>query len=343
MRFVFSLLLFISLAVNNVPFSGAETGVVRGRVTNRAGQGVEGITVRWNQTAALTDKSGNYAITVPRGRRTLAAEKEGKYFVVGFQTVTVSAEPLKGVLFMTTDYGPAAPAFLDVPLVYDGTKEGRLKILKDKSDGGRVNAWFDHRFPANESEEATGTVLMYTGEESAKEAYSGHGGIDFTKTSELTGSKNPDTILAAASGTVVRVVDDQPSAGCEPETTLICGYGNYVVLRHEVGTAPVQVFYTLYGHLESVNGHMKEHLASGTLVLRSDQGDWIGMMGNSGHSHGKHLHFGVFRDDGDGKWGGDLVDRPVDPFGWQGRGDDPYVIKQYGPPSGSVLWLEAKK
>lgn len=56
------------------------------------------------------------------------------------------------------------------------------------------------------------------------------------------------------------------------------GYGNYVKMQHPNGTQ------TLYGHLNSVA------VAAGEPV---NQGDPIGLMGNTGRSTGCHLHFEV--------------------------------------------------
>ncbi len=57
------------------------------------------------------------------------------------------------------------------------------------------------------------------------------------------------------------------------------GYGNWVAIDHGNGLI------TLYGHMSSVNVSRGEKI---------DQGDKIGVMGNTGFSTGKHLHFTVF-------------------------------------------------
>lgn len=56
------------------------------------------------------------------------------------------------------------------------------------------------------------------------------------------------------------------------------GYGNYIVINHDNGSQ------TLYAHLSKI-----EVSANQTV----DQGTEIGKSGNSGHSTGPHLHFGV--------------------------------------------------
>jgi murein DD-endopeptidase MepM/ murein hydrolase activator NlpD len=85
-----------------------------------------------------------------------------------------------------------------------------------------------------------------------------HKGID------LVGSK---TIKAADNGRVT-------FAGVKS------GYGNVIIIDHNNG------YETLYGHLKSIS--VKE----GATV---EKGQKIGVMGNTGHSTGVHLHFEVMK------------------------------------------------
>lgn len=99
----------------------------------------------------------------------------------------------------------------------------------------------------------------------------GHNGLDF-------GCPTGTPVVAVDGGAVVEAANDP------------AGYGRYIKLRHDWGES-------LYAHLAHQLVKVDEPVASGTT---------IGLSGNSGHSTGPHLHFGIrvppyFRDDG---WGG---------------------------------------
>lgn len=76
----------------------------------------------------------------------------------------------------------------------------------------------------------------------------------------------PVPVLATATGKVVEAKSDP------------LGYGNYVIIRHKYG------FYTKYAHLQyfTVQKGQEVH-----------QGQVIGMMGSSGLSTGRHVHYEV--------------------------------------------------
>jgi Peptidase family M23 len=75
------------------------------------------------------------------------------------------------------------------------------------------------------------------------------------------------TLRSIADGVVERVVD----FGNE-------NIGKGVMIRHEDGTVAI------YGHLNEINVKPGQHV---------DAGDVIGLSGNTGHSTGPHLHFGM--------------------------------------------------
>lgn len=64
-------------------------------------------------------------------------------------------------------------------------------------------------------------------------------------------------------------------------TGTISGYGNAVIINHSNG------YTTLYGHLSSITANQGEAI---------EQGDGIGIMGNTGRSTGTHLHFEILKD-----------------------------------------------
>jgi len=93
-----------------------------------------------------------------------------------------------------------------------------------------------------------------------------HSGIDI-------GASFGDTIMAAASGTVIYV--ETPVPGQNYGGT---GYGNYMIIDHGNGVT------TLYGHCQNV------YVTTGQYV---SAGEAIGTVGSTGTSTGSHLHFEV--------------------------------------------------
>ena len=98
-----------------------------------------------------------------------------------------------------------------------------------------------------------------------------------------TGNDNPD-VYSVSGGTVVEV-----KSGC-PDTSTLCYvngssdnvfYGNYITVDHGGG------YRTRYAHLRSVNVTVGQSVAKGQA---------IGVVGWSGNSYGKHLHFEVLKD-----------------------------------------------
>ncbi|CAI6063865.1 M23 family metallopeptidase [Cohnella sp. JJ-181] len=74
--------------------------------------------------------------------------------------------------------------------------------------------------------------------------------------------------VKAADNGVVELADDSMS-----------GYGNAIVINHNNG------YKTLYGHLSKID------VKVGQVI---EQGEAIGVMGNTGHSFGTHLHFEIY-------------------------------------------------
>ena len=91
-----------------------------------------------------------------------------------------------------------------------------------------------------------------------------HSGIDI-------GAGFGDTIMAAASGTVIYVETPVPGQSWGGS-----GYGNYFIIDHGNGVS------TLYAHCTSV------YVSNGQSV---SQGEAVGTVGSTGGSTGSHLHF----------------------------------------------------
>lgn len=120
-----------------------------------------------------------------------------------------------------------------------------------------------------------------------------HGGVDFA------GAGIAGTPIFAVADGVVQPVNPDPG-----------GYGNFVVIRHELNG---QVVDTLYGHMRDV-----PMVRAGDHVTAGQQ---VGVVGSTGRSTGAHLHFGVYPggyNNGQGT--------PVDPMPWlskfKGAGGD---------------------
>lgn len=105
-----------------------------------------------------------------------------------------------------------------------------------------------------------------------------HQGVDIS-------NKAPQIpIYAVADGVVTKVVSTcsrNTSATCQGTT-----YGNYIRVKHTVNG---QSYETLSAHLAAVNVTVNQSVK---------QGQVIGIMGNSGHSTGQHLHFEIHK----GSW-----------------------------------------
>ena len=95
--------------------------------------------------------------------------------------------------------------------------------------------------------------------------YRYHAGVDI---SNNTGTK----IYSVSNGRVITV---------HPYYTPMQGYGKYIVIQHNING---RTYTTLYGHLSAIN------VSEGQVVTKDTV---IGLMGNTGHSFGSHLHLNV--------------------------------------------------
>lgn len=105
-------------------------------------------------------------------------------------------------------------------------------------------------------------------------------------------------IIASASGTVINA-------------KWTGGYGNAVYLQHHIEGKD---YITEYGHLSAIG------VKVGDVV---EQGEVIGLMGNTGRSTGPHLHFGL--QENATHW--DRVKQAVDPFKYLGKANSVNTLK----------------
>ena len=97
-----------------------------------------------------------------------------------------------------------------------------------------------------------------------------HNGVDIGYTLK----EQENNIYANCKGTVIATVTGKGNT----YGTSDHGYGNYVLIKHNNG------YTSLYAHLQTVN------VSVGQIV---DENTTIGVMGNTGYSCGRHLHFEV--------------------------------------------------
>ncbi|MBK8609542.1 MAG: M23 family metallopeptidase [Chitinophagaceae bacterium] len=98
--------------------------------------------------------------------------------------------------------------------------------------------------------------------------------------------KKGTKIFAARDGIVLRLKEDGDKGGADAKFR---PYGNYVVIQHADSAR------TGYWHLQY----------NGVLVNVGDtvkQGQVIGLSGKTGYTYFPHLHFIVWKTDGNGKW-----------------------------------------
>ncbi len=297
---------------------------ISGSVRDQANQPIsEVIITAGSAGSVMTDNTGAFLIpNLMPGWYTLVASKAGLSFTPSQRLVVVddniTAEDFRG----TTDGGPPNP-FLDLPFDYDGSEANYRQALKNWDDEGRINSWFDHKYP--DYSKVSG-IWLYRGDphtENFEEmsgvpcyenfCYDGHNGVDFSRPEVANRSSWP--VLAAANGVVIT-------------PTFHSGYGRNLILYHDAGEG--NGYFTRYAHLDTIS------VTTGITVSALYT---IGLAGNSGSGGaGYHLHFGVYRDDGDGRWE-PSQDKAVDPFGWERTNlIDPWVQDRSGATS-HYLWI----
>ena len=200
------------------------------------------------------------------------------------------------------DYEISDTPFLDLPWDYEADS------MRFEEVALRMSSYFDHEYPLlstslkEESGEIANTVISYKRNAREDFLYSSHDGYDWARSA---GAVLDDPVLAAAPGWATYHYSKY--------------IGNAIFIDHE-------------------NGYQSRyyHLTDNDLVTRSSKKKWvtdrqqIGRVGFTGNvrpagSHGAHIHFMVVKDkDGNGSFDDNIPDGIVDPFGWQGSGEDPW-------------------
>jgi murein DD-endopeptidase MepM/ murein hydrolase activator NlpD len=135
--------------------------------------------------------------------------------------------------------------------------------------------------------DATGGTRDYTGGSgSGAKTYDGHNGIDIDVPNFRWMDAGLSSVLAAASGVVLTVVDNEPD-----RNTSCLGNANLVRVRHADG-------------LVAIYGHLKKGSAAVSVGQEVPAGAILGIVGSSGCSTAPHLHFELR----------DAANRVVDPF-----------------------------
>lgn len=213
----------------------------------------------------------------------------------GYRTVTVrngNGQKLDGERLLYVNAKP--PFSLRMSLRYSST----------------ITAYFDHAIRGWFYDKDTNlTVMSYQGKTGVD--YNGHPAYDYRTVGQLTErnrGKGDVDVLAAADGEVIYAAGGgKTGCNCNVDN---CSIWGALTIQHAEG------YMTCYLHLSN-NGVVKK----GAKVTK---GQFVGVAGNvapPGGSKGPHLHFQVIKDG-----------KPVDPYGWQGNGTDPY-------PFAKNVWL----
>ncbi len=280
--------------------------VLAGRIVDTAKRPVEGVLITAGPHRAVSGPDGKYRLEpVTGGTYTLAAQSGSYSFTPARRTVSVVKDVADVDFVARAESGPSLP-FLALPLGGQASPAVMWQTLRDTDDGGLVDAWFDHDAPDYAKNDA---VLLWDGRQRRgglyndvlgcyeRRCYDGHDGIDFPYRDPNPATPNvfePVAIHPAAAGKVAATVSNC-AAG---DRWCNGGYGNEVIVDHGNG------YFTRYAHLAYLGA--QPGAQPPRIGAQVEVADTLGVMGSTGNSFGTHLHFAVHRDDGNGRWDGDM-------------------------------------
>lgn len=165
----------------------------------------------------------------------------------------------------------------ELVLTSTGTGSGANVIINNFDENNMLQRWTitetsaptpapttSYTFPTNNAYQIT--VLSYYYGNASKGKHVTKGGGSTLGAMDISG---PDSdILATESGTVIAVTYDS-------------GWGNSITIKHDNG------FYSFYAHLQDKS-------ITVSVGSKVSKGQKIGVMGNTGNSTGKHLHFEIW-------------------------------------------------
>ncbi len=199
------------------------------------------------------------------------------------------------------DSEPSDEPFLDLPWDYAADSKRFEEVAL------RAISTFDHAYPLSstlisEPDEYENGTVFFDGSVEIKKNTSSHDGYDWAA---HAGVMLNDSVLAAAPGFATYHSDKKS--------------GNAIFIDHDNG------YQTRYYHLSAEN--LVTISATPIWVLDRQKIGEVGFTGsiNTYEPPGAHIHFMVVKDkNGNGSFDDNIPDGIVDPFGWQGSGEDPW-------------------
>ena len=220
-------------------------------------------------------------------RRTSLASKLVSVVALLFAGTLVVAVSIPANLFVTD----ASAVTVDAPVADVETQS--LKVSAEAQDAAPVRDSFEA------ISYAQALALKYAGVDYGYEVTSGAVRWPFPYAVPITDGFGPrdggfhkGVDFVPGAGTPIYAIADGVATTATFDNS---GYGQHVVLQHNLGGVDV----------ESLYGHMIEGSSPIVLGQQVKVGDFLGLVGDTGVAYGAHLHFEIH------------IDKvPVDPFAW---------------------------